>query len=137
MTSETDFVGKEIPLETLDSEESSEGGAFEAASYGSDVQPPSLTKGYVRVHKDCCRARYRPSRTAKDAPFYLCLNKATCRSLAGGNHAVLRGGHRAEPGVYKGVYGPSGKLLAAEAGTRITPEAVEREAAESRASDRT
>ena len=58
---------------------------------------------------------------AKDAPYYVCLNKAQCRSLAGGNHAVLRGGHRAEPGVYEGVYGPTGKLTAAKSGTRISP----------------
>ena len=88
------------------------------------------------VHENCCRARYRPSRVAKDAPYYVCLNKAGCRSLAGGNHSVLRGGHRAEPGVYEGVYRPTGKLTAANAGTKTTTASTSRLAAEKRASDR-
>ena len=88
------------------------------------------------VHEQCCRARYRPSRVAKDKPLYICLNKATCRSLVDLQHPVLRGGQRAEPGEYEGVYCHSGKLVAAKSGNRTTPMTVERFASESRESDR-
>ena len=136
MTSETDFLGEEIPLETLDSEFSEVEMVYDDGSYGSDVQPPNLTEDFVRVHEECCRARYHPSRTGKDAPYSICVNKSTCQSLAGGSHPVLREEHWASTGIYEGIYGPSGKILAAKAGTRVTPETVERLATESCVSDR-
>ena len=110
----------------------SEGENYEDMSYGSDVQPPDLATGFVMVHEHCCRARYRPSRAAKDTPFLICLNKSECRSLAGGLHPLLRGCQRAEPGVYHGVYGPSGKLTAARDGTRSSPDALSKLATEAR-----
>ena len=89
------------------------------------------------VHDDCCRARYKPSTAPKNSPYHICLNKSTCRSLYGGtDHSVLRGGHRAEPGVYEGVYSKGGKLLCAKFGTRTTARAIELMAQESRESDR-
>ena len=116
---------------------SSEGeDAYDESSYGSDFQPPDLTPGFVQVHEDCCRARYRKSRAAPSDPYYICLNKSTCRSLAGGHHTVLRGGHRAEPGTYEGIFSPSGKLVAAKSGTRTTPESVKEVAWSIRESDR-
>ena len=114
----------------------SEGETYDDNSYGSGILTPGLTEGFVMVTENCCRARYCPSRVAKDAPFYICLNKSSCRSLAGGHHPVLRGGHRADPGVYEGIYGPRGKLVAAQAGTRHTHANTERMAEESRASNR-
>ena len=40
---------------------------------------------------------------------------------------VLRGGMRAEPGVYEGVYEQTSKLLAAKSGTCTTASEVERQ----------
>ena len=97
---------------------SNEGETYDDDSYGSEVQPPDLAKGFVMVHDNCCRARYRKSRSVPEAPYLICLNKYDCRSLAGGHHPVLRGCQRAKPGVYEGVYSPSGKLTAAKARTR-------------------
>ena len=133
MSFKEDSSGRKTPLE---SDDSSEGEAYDDSSYGSDIQPPDLGTGFVMVHENCCRARYRPSRVAKDAPYYVCLNKSGCRSLAGGNHAVLRGGHRAEPGVYEGVYGSSGKLTAAKSGSMLPTSSVAKLAADKRAADR-
>ena len=116
---------------------SHEGEEYDAASYGSELQPPGLTHGFTMVHENCCRARYRPSTAPKSAPYNICLNKSTCRSLYGGtDHSILRGGQRAESGVYEGVYSKGGKLLCAKAGTRTTVRAMELQANASRASDR-
>ena len=98
--------------------------------------PPGLAKGFVMVHEDCCRAHYRPSRVPKGTPLYICLNKSTCRSLAGGKHQVLRSGQRAVPGAYEGIFSSSGKLLAAKSDSRSTTEAVEQVISAVRASDR-
>ena len=137
MSSKEVSLGEKLAKMPLNSSDSSEGEeAYDDMSYGSDIQSPDLAKGFVMVHENCCRARYRPSRVSKGTPFYVCLNKSDCRSLAGGQHAILRGGHRAVPGVYRGVYGPSGKLLAAKAGTQTTPATIEKLAAETRESDR-
>ena len=49
ITSEPNFIGEEIPLETLDSAESSERETeYDDVSYGSDVKPPVLLKGLCR-----------------------------------------------------------------------------------------
>ena len=137
MTFETNYTGQDVFMETLESSDSSEGeGGYDNASYGSDVQPPSMTDGFVLVLEDSCRARYRPSRTAKTSPFYVCLNKSECRSLAGGRHSVLRGKARVKPGVYCGVYGRNGKLIAAQDGTHTSPESLAKIAEERRRSVR-
>ena len=137
MASEDNLQVSENMAEMLNSPFSSEGeGEYDEASYGSDFQPPGLTPGLVMVHEDCCRARYRPSRVPPGTPYYICLNKSTCRSLAGGRHSVLRGEQRAVPGAYEGIFGPGGKLLAAKSGTRSTTKAVEKATQEIRASDR-
>ena len=82
---------------------------------GMSLNPPGLTPGYTMVHKKYRRARYKPSTDPKGTPYYTCLNKASCRSLYGGtDHSIQRGGQRAEAGVYKGVYGKTGKLLSAK-----------------------
>ena len=105
---------------------SHEGEEFDAASYGSDLEPPGLAKGYTMVHVNCCRVKYKPSSGPKNGPFHICLNKATCRSVYGGkDHSVLRAGHREEAGVYEGIYGQTGKLLCAKAGTLTTARALE------------
>ena len=136
MTSETDYAGEEVLL-TLESPNSSGGEeGYDDASFGSDVQPPALATGFAMVLEDSCRAVYRGSRRAKDLPFYVCLNNAECRSLAGGKHSFLRTQKRAEPGVYEGVYGKNGKLVAAQDGTRTTPESLSKIATERRQSDR-
>jgi len=109
---------------------------YDDASYGSSFQPPGLSQDFVMVHESCCRARYRPSRMAKDAPFYICLNRSTCRSLAGGQHPVLRGKHRSQSGVYEGIFGSNGKLLAAKSGTLTTSDSQKQMAEASRAADR-
>ena len=137
MTSETDYAGKDVPLETLESSDFSEGeGGYDDVLYGSDVQPPEMAKGYVLVLEDSCRARYHRSRTAKDSPFYVCLNQAGYRSLAGGKHLVLRGQARAKSGVYGGIYGKNGKLIGAQDGTCTSPESLSKIANERRKSDR-
>ena len=106
-------------------------------SYGSDVQAPGLSDGFVRVHDNCCRVIYWPSKASKDSDKYICLNKSSCRSEYGGrDHSLLRGGHRAEPGIYEGIYGQTGKLLAAKAESRTSDKALDRTREESRASDR-
>ena len=138
MASEEEFARAETLADNDENLSFSSGGgsAYDDASYGSDIQPPDLQQGFVMVPEDCCRAKYRPVKAANDSPFYVCLNKSTCRSLAGGQHPVLREEHRTEPGVYKGIYGPKGKLLAAESGTRTSPARVEELVKEQRASDR-
>ena len=137
MTSEPDYTGKKMAKETLESSDSSEGeGGYDDASYGSDVQPPGLSKGFVMVHENCCRAIYRPSRMAKDSTDYICLNKTQCRSLAGGTHQVLREKQRAAPGVYAGRYGKNGKLVAALVGTLTDPATLDTIADERRRADR-
>ena len=88
------------------------------------------------VHENCCQARYRTSRAAKDTPLYIYLNRAECRSLAGGHHDVLRGSQRAETGIYEGIYGPASKLTATKSGTRTTLKIISRLASESRTSGR-
>ena len=137
MASEDDLQVSKNMAEMLNSPFSSEGEEeYDEASYGSDFQPPGLASGLVMVHEDCCCARYRPSRVPPGTPYYIFLNKSTCCSLAGGRHSVLRGGQRAEPGAYKGIFGPGGKLLAAKSGTRSTAKAAEQATKEIRASDR-
>ena len=42
-----------------------------------------------------------------------CLNKGTFRTKKVGCHVVLRGGHRIEPGIYKGIFAQKGKATAA------------------------
>ena len=126
MASEDNLQVSENMAEMLNSPFSSEGEEeYDEASYGSDFQPPGLAPGLVIVHEDCCRARYRPSRVPPVTPYYICLNKSTCRSLAGGRHSVLQGGQRAEPRACEGIFSPGGKLLAAKSGTRSTAKAVE------------
>ena len=139
MASKQAVSEKESPpfLDENMSYSSHKGEEYNAASYGSKLQPPGLAPGYTMVHEDCCRARYKPSTAPKGSPYHICLNKATCRSIYGGtDHSVLRGGHRADPGVYEGFFGKGGKLLCAKAGTRTTARAIELMAHESRESDR-
>ena len=139
MASKQAFSGKENP-EFLDenlSYSSHEGDEYDAASYGSDLEPPGLAQGYTMVHENCCRARYKPSTAPKNSSSHVCLNKSSCRSVYGGkDHSVLRGGYRAELGVYEGIYSKTGKLLCAKAGTRTTARSIELEAQECLASDR-
>ena len=95
-------------------------------SYGSDVQDRSLSDDFVRVHDNCCCMIYRPSKASKDSDKYICLNKSSCCSQYDGrDHSLLRGGHRAEPGIYEGIYGQTGKLLAAKAGSRTSDKALD------------
>ena len=139
MASKQAFSGKENPgcLDENLSYSSHEGDEYDAASYGSDLEPPGLAQGYTMVHENCCRARYKPSTAPKSSSSHVCLNKSSCRSVYGGkDHSVLRGGHRAEPGVYEGIYSKTGKLLCAKAGTRTTARSIELEAQECLASDR-
>ena len=137
MTSEEDILQARIEKKMTNSPDSSEGeDNYDDSSYGSEFQPPDITPGFVKVHENCCRARYRKSRADPNDPFLICLNKSTCRSLAGGNHAVLRGGQRAEPGTYEGSFSRTGRLLAAKAGTRTTPESLKLAAENIRNSDR-
>ena len=137
MPSETDYTGRVVPLKTLESTDSSEEeGGYDDVSYRLDVQPPEMAKGFVLVLKDSCCTRYRHSRTAKDSPFYVCLNQAGYRSLAGGKHLVLRGQARAKSGVYGGIYGKNGKLIGAQDGTCTSPESLSKIANERRKSDR-
>ena len=138
MASEEEFVGGKTPAEQDDDLSlSSEGGTeYDNVSYGSDVQPAYIPQGFVMVLDDSCRARYRPVKAPKDSPFYVCLNKSTCRSLHGGQHPVLRTEHREKPGMYKGIYGVKGQLLAAESGTLTDPDRVEKNLDDQRASDR-
>ena len=103
MSSKEVILGENLAEMQENASISSKGESYDDILYGSDVQPPDLAKGYVMVHENCCRARYRPSRAGKNAPYYICLNRSECRSLAGGQHPVLRGCQRAEPGVYEGA----------------------------------
>ena len=139
MTSKEDNYEEENP--DILSKRSIDSGHEEASdddiSYGSDVQVPGLTDGYVRVHVNCCRVIYRPSKASKDSGKYICLNKSSCRSQYGGrDHSLLRSDHRAEPGIYQGIYGKTGKLLAAKAGSRTSDKTLDRAREEARASDR-
>ena len=116
---------------------SHEGEEYDAASYGSDLEPPGLSKGYTMVHENCCRAKYKPSTAPKGGSIHICLNKSTCRSVYGGrDHSLLRAEHRAEPGLYKGIYSQTGKLLSAKAGTRTDARALELKVQAALASDR-
>ena len=136
IASKQSISGGENPDENL-SFSSREGEEYEAASFGSGIQPPGLTPGYTFVHENCCRARYKPSTGPKNSAYYICLNKSSCRSLYGGtDHSTLRSGQRAEPGVYQGNYGKDGKLLSAQADTRTTVRALELASYVARASDR-
>ena len=138
MTSNEDLIQGEKAEKMLNSPVSSEGEEeYDDCSYGSEFQPPDLAQGFVKVHETCCRARYRVSRASKDSPYCICLNKSTCRSLAGGQHPVLRGGQRADPGIYEGIFSARGKLLAAKSGTRCTPASIKKVFVERRGSDRT
>ena len=127
MASEEEFVGGETSAENdANLSLSSKGGTeYDNVSCGSDVQPAHIPQGFVMVLDDSCRARYRPVKASKDSPFYVCLNRSTCRSLHGGQHPVLRREYREKPGMYKGIYGVKGQLLAAESGTFTEPERVE------------
>ena len=137
MTSEEDILKARINKKMTNSPNSSGGeDEYDDSSYGSDFQPSDVEPGLVVVHEKCCRARYRKSRAGPNDPFLICLNKSTCRSLAGGNHAVLRGGQRAEPGTYVGIFSRNGKLLAAKSGTRSTPENLKATVESIRESDR-
>ena len=114
-----------------------EGEEHDAASYGSDLQPPGLVPGFTMVPSNCCRAMYKPSTVSKGSKYLICLNKESCRSLYGGkDHSALRGQRRADPGIYEGVYGKSGKLLSAKAGTLTTALELKQRSEMSRASDR-
>ena len=136
MTSKGDGIEVEN-MENLSTDSSHGEDYDDLLSYGSDVQDPELSGGLVRVHEDCCRVAYRPSKAPKDSARYICLNKSSCRSQYGGrDHSILRGHHRAQPGVYEGVYGQTGKLLAAKSGTRTTASDQNRLQDEKRASDR-
>ena len=99
MASEEDInVAKKLENVSQNSSVSSHDEAFDDESYGSDVQMPGLSDGFIQVHEGCCRAMYRPSKAGKDAGMYICLNKASCRShYEGRDHSILRGGHRATP----------------------------------------
>ena len=135
MASKQSVSAGENPDENL-SFSSREGEEYEAASFGSGLQPPGLTPGYTFVHENLCRARYKPSTAPKNSAYFICLNKASCRSLYGGTeHSTLRSGQRAEPGVYQGNYGKDGKLLSAKAGTRTTVRALELASNTARTSD--
>ena len=138
MTSKEDTIEREnVDNLSLKSTDSSHDGAYDDMSYGSDVQVPGLSGGYVRVHDNCCRVTYRPSKASKESATYICLNKSSCRSQYGGrDHSILRGGHRATSGIYEGIYGQTGKLLAAKAGSRTSVGVLDRAREESRASDR-
>ena len=128
MASKQASSGGEIPdfLDENLSYSSHEGEEYDAASFGSELEPPGLAQGYTVVHENCCRAHYKSSTAPKNAPYHICLNKSTCRSLYGGtDHSILRGGQRAEPGVYEGLYSTKGKLFCAKAGTRTTARAIE------------
>ena len=132
------ILQSEKEAEILNSPDSSGGeeSRYYDYAYGSNFQSPELTQGFVIVHKNFYCARYHPSKDAKGVPFYNCLNKSTCRSLAGGQHPVLRGGvQRAKSGTYEGIFGSNGKLLAAKSGTLATSESLDHAAKESQASD--
>ena len=136
MTSKEGILGENLAEMQENASFSSEGETYDDDSYGSDIQPPDLAKGFVMVKENHCRARYRKSRSAADAPYLICLNKSDCRSLAGGRHPVLRGCQRAEPGVYEGVYSSIGKLTAARSGTRSSIQSLAKSDSDTRASNR-
>ena len=50
MSSNDDYLGQEMPLDSL---ESSEGESYDDILYGSDVQPPEFDTGFVMVHENC------------------------------------------------------------------------------------
>ena len=114
-------------------------GEYDDISYGSGVQDSGMPDGYIRVDKNVCRAVYIPISAPKNAPKYICLNKASCRTKYGGqDHLNLRNepSTRAEPGIYLGIYGQTGKLLAAKADSLTSVETMVQKQSESRASDR-
>ena len=72
-------VGK-LGVLSQNSSVSSHDEEYNEISYGSDILDPGLSVGFVRVHDDCCRVMYRPSKARKDSGMYVCLNKSSCRS---------------------------------------------------------
>ena len=140
MTSK-EFTKGEEDMENLsqDSTDSGHEGEYDDVSYGSGVQDSGMPDGYIRVDRNICRAVYKPLSALKNAPMYLCLNKSSCRTKYGGqDHMSLRNdpNTRGKPGIYRGIYGQTGKLTAAIADSLTTEEDLEVTRNESRASDR-
>ena len=121
------------------STDSSHGETYDDISYASGVHDSGLPDGFIRVDENVCRALYKPLSAPKGAPMYMCLNKASCRTKYGGqDHSNLRcnPNTRAKPGIYKGIYGQTGKLTAAIADSLTTVGELDRARKKSLASDR-
>ena len=84
-------LSKNLAGMPLESSESSEGEVCDDVSYKSNILPPDITQGFVRVYKEYYRAKYRPSKT-------------DYRSLAGGGNMYYFGGGNGRKPEYTKAY---------------------------------
>jgi len=115
----------DVDCSTVNSEEDlvDEGTALSFGSEGTDTETciRNPITGTLTLTEACCHARYRSKTALSDNKrLYICIHKYTCRKREGGYHGALQSNHRAEPGIYEGVFHKNGKPIAALAGSWAT-----------------